>query len=665
MISNIFSTGGGVYADTTKLTNAAKQIIKTAKQEVAEIEACPDCYVRGRNLPRPQPSWFIEPCRQPHPLIWAKLKGFPFWPAKAMPRVNGQGHVDVRFFGQHDRAWVPPKDLYLYSREPPSPLPRKRKVEMAECIKEITRHCKKLEVAFGPFQFAPAKTPYNPQDPEQIKIILPQYDPLRPNDHVSSPASMARKKSPFRKRSVTLKRKLEADSTINASTAESTTEPVLTENGPSADNEKFKNTIVNPPINVESLQFTFAKPKKRLKKLSTTNEAAIDTQDGSPSLSASVQDMISMPIVDDPPIKASATGNGIPEAKSTPAVRVSNQSKTKNEKPVIPLEKSLAGLLRSVNSRGRSSHPRNSRSKSPVAQGASNSGKTESKSSSIKVYKPKARMVAKVNAEKAMKSTNDKEPVKMTESEVTRSTETKIVNGIRTPVGVPVIAVKSTPPSGVSGTISLLSNKRDNNIIISNSLLKTTPKKLQPRILVVNNGTMDTKQTISSSDEGRSKNETTAANPKQESNVSPQTVSNVQKKHSRAKKSFPNKAPRLPPLLPKLPKPSATTLDTMVYIPTHRSEHGSDYQLPPPEAGPLSAQLHRGASELAKRMGQLMEEAIKQVADSNFNETGNSAESHQATIHSLRLQIERMRWQHQQQLSELKHNTGKLTFHLH
>jgi len=34
-------------------------------------------------------------------LVWAKLKGFPFWPAKALRDKDGQ--VDARFFGQHDR----------------------------------------------------------------------------------------------------------------------------------------------------------------------------------------------------------------------------------------------------------------------------------------------------------------------------------------------------------------------------------------------------------------------------------------------------------------------------------------------------------------------------------------------------------------------------------
>lgn len=57
---------------------------------------------------------------RPHILLWAKLKGFPFWPAKAMG-VNSAALVDVRFFGEHDRAWVPVRDCYLFSKEDPNP----------------------------------------------------------------------------------------------------------------------------------------------------------------------------------------------------------------------------------------------------------------------------------------------------------------------------------------------------------------------------------------------------------------------------------------------------------------------------------------------------------------------------------------------------------------
>lgn len=651
------SLGGGVYADTSKLTNAAKQIIKTAKQEVAEIEACPDCYARGRNLPRPHHMWFIEACRRPHPLIWAKLKGFPFWPAKAMPRVNAQGHVDVRFFGQHDRAWVAPKDVYLYSRDPPAPMPRKRKLEMAECIKEITRHCRKLEMSFGPFQFAPAKTPYDPNDPMQIKIMLPQYDPSRPTDLNPSVGGPARRKSPLRKRSTMLKRKIDSEattlgeSTVESSTKEPSTSP-KTESPIELDKPK-DSPILDIPVSETP------RPKKRMKK-SINNETKMANQDKEPSSPIQVIETSSTSTVDDIVIKDQPMSNGSLETPSN-SLKTPNQSKAKSEKTGLPLEKSLAALLRTVNPKGRLSHARNSIAKSTT--GSPNSSKVDAKVCTIKVYKPKARMVDKVNAEKALKSSSEKESEKSKELDSPKSSDSKIINGILSPVSIATTPTSgNSEPATTSGSISLLHNKRDNNIIITNSLLKTSAKKIS-RLLILKNGTLEPKQTSSPAEETSPRPVEPAIRSKSELQASPQTSTPAsQKKQSRAKKTFPNKAPRLPQLLPKMPKPAPNSLDTMVYIPAEHNENGMDYQLPPPEAGPLSSQLHRGANELVKRMAQLMEEAIKEAADSNSNETGNNVDSHQATIHSLRLQIERMRWQHQQQLAELKHNTGEFCF---
>ena len=76
-----------------------------------------------------------------HVLTFSRLKGFPFWPGKLM-RVNSENNTDIRsyvftclacfltiisyqcsstiiyhhirFFGAHDRAWIPLKDVYLY-----------------------------------------------------------------------------------------------------------------------------------------------------------------------------------------------------------------------------------------------------------------------------------------------------------------------------------------------------------------------------------------------------------------------------------------------------------------------------------------------------------------------------------------------------------------------
>lgn len=78
----------------------AKSLVKVSKHEMQEIENCPDCYLNAHVR---KDTWFVGTCRIPHLLVWAKLKGFPFWPGKAM-RVNNEEQVDVRFFGAHDRS---------------------------------------------------------------------------------------------------------------------------------------------------------------------------------------------------------------------------------------------------------------------------------------------------------------------------------------------------------------------------------------------------------------------------------------------------------------------------------------------------------------------------------------------------------------------------------
>lgn len=110
---------------------AAKALQKVCKQELTDIETCAECYLNANTM---ADNWFTEVCERPHLIIWAKLKGFPLWPAKAMS-VNAQ-MVDVRFFGEHDRANLPAKDCFLYSREDPNPPTNKYKRNtIADCVK--------------------------------------------------------------------------------------------------------------------------------------------------------------------------------------------------------------------------------------------------------------------------------------------------------------------------------------------------------------------------------------------------------------------------------------------------------------------------------------------------------------------------------------------------
>ena len=93
-------------------------------------------------------------------------------------KANKEGNVDVRFFGAHDRAWVPVKDCYLYSQEMPLQVKNKRKANLDASIEEVRQHIHKLTDRYGPYQFPAARTAYNPHnEDEQLLQVLPGYKP--------------------------------------------------------------------------------------------------------------------------------------------------------------------------------------------------------------------------------------------------------------------------------------------------------------------------------------------------------------------------------------------------------------------------------------------------------------------------------------------------------
>ncbi|XP_066159158.1 MYND-type zinc finger-containing chromatin reader Zmynd8 isoform X9 [Euwallacea fornicatus] len=154
----------------SKLTTAAKLIIKICKQEMSEIENCPSCYLNANTKKK---TWFVEVCPKPHLLVWAKLRGFPFWPGKAMKCKDGV--VDVRFFGAHDRAWVPEKECFLYSPKDPN-LFRVKRADIEQCVEELEIHVDNLRKIYGEFNYPPFKTAIDPDNEvKQLQIFLPMY----------------------------------------------------------------------------------------------------------------------------------------------------------------------------------------------------------------------------------------------------------------------------------------------------------------------------------------------------------------------------------------------------------------------------------------------------------------------------------------------------------
>uniref|UniRef100_A0A3B4BTT0 Protein kinase C binding protein 1, like n=1 Tax=Pygocentrus nattereri TaxID=42514 RepID=A0A3B4BTT0_PYGNA len=131
-----------------KLTATAKVIVKICEHEVS--------------------------ASQPHPLVWAKLKGFPFWPAKALRDKDGQ--VDARFFGQHDRAWVPINNCYLMSKEIPFSV-KKTKSIFNSAMQEMEVYVENVRKKHSIFNYAPFRTPYTPNN--QFQMLLDPGNPKK------------------------------------------------------------------------------------------------------------------------------------------------------------------------------------------------------------------------------------------------------------------------------------------------------------------------------------------------------------------------------------------------------------------------------------------------------------------------------------------------------
>lgn len=96
----------------------ARKMEDWCAKEVYDIEMCGECF--NRAVESNNRDWFTEICTPPHLLVWAKLSGHPYWPAKVIGFTSTANRLDVRFFGgDHDMANVSPHDCYLYpSRNP-------------------------------------------------------------------------------------------------------------------------------------------------------------------------------------------------------------------------------------------------------------------------------------------------------------------------------------------------------------------------------------------------------------------------------------------------------------------------------------------------------------------------------------------------------------------
>lgn len=152
------------------MEQASKAVVKVCRQEANEIDTCAECYLNANS----SDEWFVKVCTHPHLLLWAKLKGFPYWPAKAMG-FGPNAVVNVRFFGKHDRANVPVKDCFLYCAQDPNTQTSRRSArDLAECIREVEVHIEHIKEKIGSFHYASYRTPYDPlKEQQQLEEMMP------------------------------------------------------------------------------------------------------------------------------------------------------------------------------------------------------------------------------------------------------------------------------------------------------------------------------------------------------------------------------------------------------------------------------------------------------------------------------------------------------------
>ncbi|XP_013911985.1 PREDICTED: zinc finger MYND domain-containing protein 11 [Thamnophis sirtalis] len=96
-----------LFTVDSEQADIARMLYKDTCHELDELQLCKNCFYLSNARPD---NWFCYPCIPNHELVWAKMKGFGFWPAKVMQKEDNQ--VDVRFFGHHhQRAWIPSENI--------------------------------------------------------------------------------------------------------------------------------------------------------------------------------------------------------------------------------------------------------------------------------------------------------------------------------------------------------------------------------------------------------------------------------------------------------------------------------------------------------------------------------------------------------------------------
>ncbi|XP_055306175.1 zinc finger MYND domain-containing protein 11-like [Sitodiplosis mosellana] len=141
------------------MVKTAKSLAKYLELEIESVKKCAECYSNANKNPDTM-AWFTVVCAKPHIVVWAKLEGYDYWPAKVM--FVDKKLINVRFFGDRTEADVPAKKCFLYSDTNPSLKSTKPSASYRSALKEANEYIANVRKRFGVYHLVETKIPFKP-----------------------------------------------------------------------------------------------------------------------------------------------------------------------------------------------------------------------------------------------------------------------------------------------------------------------------------------------------------------------------------------------------------------------------------------------------------------------------------------------------------------------
>lgn len=122
-----------------------------AVYEIDEVIQCPDCYRHSNE--KFDEYWFAKPCaRTRHQLVYAKMSGFPYWPAKVIS--IHKNIYDVRFFGTvHSRYTLSKRFIKPISEDIKKLNGVNNSEDLKAALDEMEKHLELLKMSRSKFSF--------------------------------------------------------------------------------------------------------------------------------------------------------------------------------------------------------------------------------------------------------------------------------------------------------------------------------------------------------------------------------------------------------------------------------------------------------------------------------------------------------------------------------